>query len=93
MSYRDYKVYCFKDVDYIATKIKDLNEVMEFYRKMFEDGLEINEVKEIYNRDKEFLFINEETNFKGKTTYNKLIEEYIEATDGEDYLYLCSKEW
>ena len=25
MSYRDYKVYCFKDVDYIATKIKDLN--------------------------------------------------------------------
>ena len=93
MSFNDYKVYCFKDVDYIATKVKDINQIIEFYKLMFEDDLDISEVKEIKDRDKEFILINEETHFKEKTTYNKLIKEYIVITDGEDYLYLCSSEW
>ena len=93
MSYNDYKVYCFKDVDYIATKVGNLEEIMSYYRQMFEDDLDSREIREVFNRDKEFILINEETNFKERTTYNKLIEEYIADTDGEDYLYLCSKEW
>lgn len=93
MSYNDYKVYCFKDVDYIATKEGDINKIIAYYTTMFEDDLSVNEIKEVVNRDREFILINEETNFKETTTYNKLIEEYIKDTDGEDYLYLCSKEW
>lgn len=93
MSYNDYKVYCFKEVDYIATKVDNLEEIMSYYRQMFEDDLDSREIREVFNRDKEFILINEETNFKERTTYNKLIEEYIADTDGEDYFYLCSKEW
>lgn len=93
MNYRDYRVFCFKDVDYIATREKEIEEIMNFYRNMFEDDLVISEVVEIKDRDKEFILINEETNYKERTTYNKLIEEYIVITDGEDYLYLCSSEY
>lgn len=93
MNYRDYRVFCFKDVDYIATREKEIEEIMNFYRNMFEDDLVISEVVEIKDRDKEFILINEETNYKERTTYNKLIEEYIIITDGEDYLYLCSSEY
>jgi hypothetical protein len=92
MNYRDYRVFCFKEVDYIATRKREIEEIMNFYRSMFEDDLVISEVVEIKDRDKEFILINEETNYKERTTYNKLIEEYIIITDGEDYLYLCSSE-
>ena len=77
MSFNDYKVYCFKDVDYIATKVKDINQIIEFYRLMFEDDLDISEVKEIKDRDKEFILINEETHFKEKTTYKEVLNRFI----------------
>lgn len=93
MSYNDYKVYCFKDVDFIATRVDDIDKIISYYNTMFEDNLNIEDIKEIKDKNKEFILINEDTNFKETTTYNKLIEEYIVDTDGEEYLYLCSKEW
>ncbi len=94
MDYRDYKVYCIKDIDVIATKEKSLDEIMNFYRKIFEEDVSINEIEEIKDRDDDFMLINEGTNYKEVTTYNKLIKEYIRILDEDaEYLYLCSKEW
>jgi hypothetical protein len=93
MSYKDYKVLCFKGIDYIATRENDLNKIISFYKKSFEDDISSREIQEVFDRDKEFLLINEETGFKERTTYNKLITEYIYLTDSEDFLFLCSSEW